>query len=58
MVRMMSLALNGITSFSMRSLRMIAVIGLTMAAISFLVGVWEISIVVFTKCPSRKFASH
>ena len=55
---MMSLALNGITSFSMRSLRMIAVIGLTMAAISFLVGVWEISIVVFTKCPSRKFASH
>lgn len=55
--RMISLALNGITSFSMRPLRMITVIGLTMAALSFLVGMWAISIVVFTKLAVPGWAS-
>jgi glycosyltransferase involved in cell wall biosynthesis len=48
MTRMIALALDGITSFSMRPLRMITAIGLTMAALSFLVGIWAIGIVVFS----------
>lgn len=47
-VKMLGLAVNGITSFSMRPLRMITVMGLTMAMISFLVGIWAIYIALFS----------
>ncbi len=47
-VRMFALAVNGITSFSMRPLRLITVAGLIMAVISFMIGIWAIAIVLFS----------
>lgn len=46
--RMISLALEGITSFSMRPLRLIAYVGGIMAMVSFLVGTWALYIALFT----------
>jgi glycosyltransferase involved in cell wall biosynthesis len=46
--RMMALALEGITSFSVRPLRLIAYTGLIMSLISFFIGVWAMYIVLFT----------
>lgn len=46
--RMLGLALNGITSFSMQPLRMIAFAGLLMSAVSFLIAVWALFTVLFT----------
>lgn len=46
--RMISLALEGITSFSMRPLRLIAYVGGIMAMGSFLVGAWALYIALFT----------
>lgn len=46
--RMISLALEGITSFSMRPLRLIAYVGGIMAMVSFLVGAWALYIALFT----------
>ncbi len=46
--KMVALALNGITSFSMRPLRLIAYAGLIMSAVSFLVGMWALYIVLLT----------
>lgn len=57
LAKMLGLALNGITSFSMRPLRMITVIGITVAAFSFLVGIWAIGIVAFTKSAVPGWAS-
>jgi hypothetical protein len=45
---MISLALEGITSFSMRPLRLIAYVGGIMAMVSFLVGAWALYIALFT----------
>jgi glycosyltransferase involved in cell wall biosynthesis len=46
--RMLGLALNGITSFSMQPLRMISYGGLIMSVVSFLVGAWALTTVLFT----------
>jgi glycosyltransferase involved in cell wall biosynthesis len=46
--RMLALAMNGITSFSMRPLRLIAYAGFLMSAVSFLVGSWALYVVAFT----------
>lgn len=46
--RMVSLAMNGITSFSMRPLRLIAYAGFAMSIVSFVIGLWAIFIVLFT----------
>ena len=48
LAKMVGLALNGITSFSMRPLRLITGVGLAMAAVSFLIGAWAIAIALFT----------
>jgi polyisoprenyl-phosphate glycosyltransferase len=48
LAKMVGLALNGITSFSMRPLRLITGVGLAMAAVSFLIGAWAIVIALFT----------
>ena len=47
-MKMLALALNGITSFSMRPLRMITAVGLTMSVISFMIGIWAMSIALFS----------
>jgi glycosyltransferase involved in cell wall biosynthesis len=44
LVRMVTLALDGITSFSMQPLRLITGIGITVSVIAFLVGFWAIYI--------------
>ncbi len=46
--RMLALAMNGITSFSMRPLRLIAYAGLIMSVVSFLIGAWALWVAVFT----------
>nr|WP_294551571.1 glycosyltransferase family 2 protein [uncultured Rhodopila sp.] len=46
--RMLGLAVNGITSFSMRPLRLIAYAGFTMSMVSFLIGIWALFVVSFT----------
>lgn len=46
--RMISLALDGITSFSMRPLRLIAYAGGAMSLLSFLIGAWALYVVLFT----------
>ena len=46
--RMISLALDGITSFSMRPLRLIAYAGGIMSLLSFLIGAWALYVVLFT----------
>ena len=46
--RMISLALDGITSFSMRPLRLIAYAGGVMSLLSFLIGAWALYVVLFT----------
>lgn len=46
--RMIGLAVDGITSFSMRPLRLITALGLGMAAVSFLLGFWAIAAAIFT----------
>jgi glycosyltransferase involved in cell wall biosynthesis len=46
--RMISLALDGITSFSMRPLRLIAYAGGVMSMLSFLIGGWALYVVLFT----------
>lgn len=46
--RMIGLAMNGITSFSMQPLRLIAIAGFIMSMVSFLVGLWAICVVLFT----------
>jgi polyisoprenyl-phosphate glycosyltransferase len=46
--RMLALALNGITSFSMGPLRLITVTGFVMAVVSFMIGVWGIFLALFT----------
>jgi len=38
--KMLALAMNGVTSFSMRPLRFITIVGFVTAAVSFAVGVW------------------
>jgi glycosyltransferase involved in cell wall biosynthesis len=48
LTKMIALAINGITSFSMRPLRLITTLGLSMAAVSFVVGVWAIWIAMFS----------
>lgn len=48
LMRMLGLAANGITSFSMRPLRLITVVGTVMAALSFVVGLWAIAVAVLT----------
>jgi polyisoprenyl-phosphate glycosyltransferase len=48
LAKMVGLAINGITSFSMRPLRLITGVGLIMAALSFLIGAWAIVIALFT----------
>ena len=48
--KMVVLALNGITSFSMRPLRLIAYAGLIMSAVSFLIGLWALYV---ATCTSR-----
>ena len=45
---MISLALDGITSFSMRPLRLIAYAGGAMSLLSFLIGAWALYVVLFT----------
>lgn len=46
--RMISLALEGVTSFSMRPLRLITIAGLAVSIASFLVGFWALGISLFT----------
>ena len=46
--RMIGLALDGITSFSMRPLRLIAYAGAVMSVLSFLIGAWALYVVLFT----------
>ena len=46
--RMLALAINGITSFSMRPLRMVTVIGLAMALLSFMFGLWALGVALFS----------
>jgi hypothetical protein len=46
--RMISLAVDGITSFSMQPLRLIAYAGLVVSLVSFVIGLWAIYIVFFT----------
>ncbi len=46
--RMIALAVNGITSFSMGPLRLITVTGFVMAVVSFLIGLWAICLALFT----------
>lgn len=46
--KMLGLAMNGITSFSMRPLRLIAYAGFIMSLISFLIGLWAVYVVLFT----------
>ena len=48
LTRMIGLAINGVTSFSMKPLRFITVIGVAVAVASFLVGLWAIGLVIFT----------
>ena len=48
LARMIGLAVDGITSFSMRPLRLITAIGLITAGLSFLVGLWAIWLALFT----------
>ncbi len=46
--RMLALAVNGITSFSMRPLRLITAMGFIMATLSFMVGIWAIAVALFS----------
>lgn len=46
--KMLGLAINGITSFSMRPLRLITVMGFAMATLSFFIGVWAIAVALFS----------
>ena len=48
LTRMIALAINGVTSFSMKPLRFITVIGIAVALASFVVGLWAIGLVIFT----------
>jgi glycosyltransferase involved in cell wall biosynthesis len=48
LARMIGLAINGITSFSMKPLRFITVIGIVVAMAAFLVGLWAIGLAIFT----------
>lgn len=57
LAKMIGLAVNGITSFSMRPLRLITAFGLVMAAVSFLVGFWAIATALFTNWAVPGWAS-
>ncbi len=46
--RMLSLAVDGITSFSMKPLRMIAYVGCAMSLVSFLIALWALYVALFT----------
>lgn len=48
LARMIGLAINGVTSFSMKPLRFITVIGFAVALAAFLVGLWAIGLALFT----------
>jgi glycosyltransferase involved in cell wall biosynthesis len=48
MGKMLALAINGITSFSMRPLRMVTVMGLAMALLSFMFGLWALGVALFS----------
>ena len=48
LTRMIGLAINGVTSFSMTPLRFITVIGFVVAMAAFLVGLWAIGLAIFT----------
>ena len=55
--KMLGLAINGITSFSMRPLRVITFIGFAIALLSFLVGAWAVFIAIFTDLAVPGWAS-
>jgi glycosyltransferase involved in cell wall biosynthesis len=46
--KMIGLAINGVTSFSMRPLRVITIIGMAIAIMSFGLGFWAIAVALFT----------
>lgn len=46
--KMLALAIDGITSFSMRPLRLITGAGLVISAVSLMIGVWAIALAIFT----------
>lgn len=46
--RMLALAIDGVTSFSMRPLRLITLVGLAVSALSFLLGFWAVYVRLFT----------
>jgi hypothetical protein len=46
--KMLTLAVNGVTSFSMGPLRVITMTGFTMAVVSFLIDLWAICLALFT----------
>lgn len=46
--RMVGLAIDGVTSFSMRPLRFITVMGLTIAALSMVISTWALCVWLFT----------
>lgn len=55
--RMIALALDGITSFTMRPLRMIAYTGLVMSVVSFLLAIWALYVALFTSRGAPGWAS-
>ncbi len=55
--RMLSLAIDGVTSFSMRPLRFITIAGLFLAFLSFLIGLWALGVGIFSDRTAPGWAS-
>ena len=55
--RMLSLAIEGVTSFSMRPLRLITIAGLFLAFLSFLIGLWALGVGIFSDRAAPGWAS-
>ena len=55
--RMLSLAIDGVTSFSMRPLRFITIAGLFLAFLSFLIGLWALGVGILSDRAAPGWAS-
>ena len=57
LTKMIALAINGVTSFSMKPLRWITAAGFLIASLSFFVGVWAIGVAFFSDVAAPGWAS-
>jgi len=55
--KMISFALDGVTSFSIASLRLISVLGIAVSIVSFIIGAWALFIRLFTEIATPGWAS-